>query len=204
MEWLTVYLEQFTYVGVAVSLLLAGLGIPLPEDIPLIFGGVMAGAGKINVWWHFAISMTFIIIGDTSLYLIGRKLGKATDASQASKGRLAKLLTPERRVKVAGYFERWGNWTIFFGRFIAGFRGAIYLTAGVVGFPLRTFIFLDFIAALISVPVWIWLGWYFGENWEVVIETAKSAQGWVLIVVGAGVVGVLFYFKVWRKRKKAE
>lgn len=199
MEWLTEYLDQFTYIGVAVSLFVAGLGFPLPEDIPLIFGGAMAGAGKINVYIHFAISMVFILIGDTCLYLIGRKLGTASE----SKGRLSKLLTPERRAKAMAWFDKYGSWAVFFGRFVAGIRGAVYLTAGTVRFPLPRFILLDFLAALVSVPVWIWLGWTFGENWEVVVATMKSAQGWVLGIAGAVILGLIIYFKWWRKRRPA-
>jgi len=199
-EWLTAYLDQFTYVGVALSLFVAGLGVPLPEDIPLIFGGAMAGAGKINVYIHFAISMTFILIGDTCLYFIGRRIGSAAEGT----GRLGRLLTPERRAKATVWFDRYGSWAVFFGRFVAGIRGAVFLTAGTARFPLPRFILLDFLAALISVPVWIWLGWKFGENWEVVLETAKSAQGWVLGGLAVVAVALLIYFKWWRKRRVAQ
>lgn len=198
MDWLTGYLEEFTYIGIALALFVAGLGVPLPEDIPLIFGGVMAGAGKINVWVHFAISMAFILIGDSCLFFIGRKIGKAS----VGGGLAGRVLTPERREKVTSYFTRFGSWTVFFGRFVAGLRGAIFLTAGVVGFPFWRFLLLDFIAALVSVPVWIWLGWTFGENWHVIVETAKSAQGWVLAVGGGALLAAYIGFKVWRKRRK--
>jgi membrane protein DedA with SNARE-associated domain len=194
-EWLTAYLEQFTYIGVAVSLFLAGLGFPLPEDIPLIFGGAMAGAGKINVWVHFAISMVFIVVGDTCLYLIGRKIGNVSEGG----GRIAKLLTPERRKKAEAFFEKYGNWTIFVGRFFAGFRAAVYLTAGTVKFPLGRFMLLDFLAALISVPIWIYLGWIFGENWHEVIDIFKRYQWWV---VGGIVLIVAAIWFIMRTRKK--
>ena len=194
--WLVANLEKFTYVGVAVSLMLAGLGIPLPEDIPLIFGGVMAGAGKINVWIHFGISMFFIVVGDSSLYYIGRKVGR----SSAGGGVVSKVLTTERREKVTGYYTKYGSWTVFVGRFIAGLRGAIFLTAGIVEFPFWRFVLLDFLAALISVPIWIWFGWTFGENWEVILEQAKSAQGWVLAGVALLVLGIII-LKLRKARK---
>lgn len=197
MEWLIASLDKFTYIGIALSLFVAGLGVPIPEDIPLIFGGAMAGAGKINVWVHFSISMAFILIGDSCLYAIGRKLGKASDG----KGFFAKLLTPSRRAKAEGYYARFGNWTVFFGRFIAGVRGAIFLSAGVVRFPFWRFLLLDFLAALISVPVWIYLGWYFGENWQQILEHAKNAQGWVLGGIALVVVSVFIAIKV-RKRAR--
>lgn len=199
MEWLTAYLDQFTYIGVAVSLFLAGLGFPLPEDIPLIFGGAMAGAGKINVWIHFAISMVFIIVGDTCLYFIGRKVGNASETG----GRIGKLLTPERRAKAQGFFDKYGNWTVFFGRFVAGVRAAVYLTAGTVKFPLGRFILLDFLAALVSVPIWIYLGWIFGENWEVVIETFKKYQWFVIGGIVLLGVGLWAFFKLRKKRAAA-
>lgn len=200
METLIAYLDQFTYIGVAVSLFLAGLGFPLPEDIPLIFGGAMAGMGKINVWIHFAISMVFIIVGDTCLYFIGRKVGSASEGT----GRIAKLLTPERRAKAEGFFTKYGSWAVFFGRFVAGLRAAVYLTAGTVKYPLGRFILLDFLAALLSVPIWIYLGYVFGENWEVVLETFKKYQWWVIggiVLIGAA---LWVYFKKIRKKPAAE
>jgi membrane protein DedA with SNARE-associated domain len=199
-EWLTVYLEQFTYVGIALSLFVAGLGVPIPEDIPLIFGGAMAGAGKINVWVHFGLSMAFILIGDACLYGIGRRLGNASE----QKGFFGKLLTPQRRAAAGRYYVRFGDWTVFFGRFIAGVRGAIFLTAGVVKFPFWRFVLLDFLAALISVPVWIYLGWYFGENWEVIIESVKDAQGWVIGGALFAVLLVIIAVKLAKRRQRDE
>ena len=129
---LTDFLEEWTYVGVAVVLFIAGLGVPIPEDIPLIFGGVLAGRDPpvINVWIHFAVSMTFILIGDSCLFFVGRRLAKQTEIS----GWWARYLTPDRKEKVERYFARYGMWTVFFGRFVAGIRGAMFLSAGISGF----------------------------------------------------------------------
>lgn len=198
MTWLTAYLEEFTYIGIALSLFVAGLGVPIPEDIPLIFGGAMAGAGKINVWIHFAISMAFILIGDSCLYWIGRKVGRAS----AGGGLVGKVLTAERREKVTSYYERFGSWTVFFGRFVAGLRGAIFLTAGVVNFPFWRFVVLDTLAAIVSVPVWIWLGYTFGENWELILEKAKSMQGWVLAAIAVAAVGGYVLVKLWKRQRR--
>lgn len=196
MESLTQYLDEFTYVGVSVWLLLAGLGLPLPEDIPLIFGGVMAARGEIDVVWHFILSMIFIIVGDSCLFFIGQRIGQATAVSP----RWQRLITPERRAKVQVFFEKYGLWTVFFGRFVAGIRGAVFVSAGVVGFSYPRFVLMDFLAALVSVPVWIYLGWITGANWEEILETAKDYQ--LAIVVGAAVVtGAIFY--VSNRRKKA-
>jgi membrane protein DedA with SNARE-associated domain len=184
--WITQYIEQFQYVAIAFVLFLAGLGVPIPEDIPLIYGGVMSGAGKMNVYIHFAVSMVFILVGDVCLYFIGRRISQ--NAETPSKWQ--KVLTPKRQAKVQGYFDRYGSWAVFFGRFVAGIRGAVYLTAGMARFPLLRFILLDFLAALISVPVWIVLGYWAGKEWETVIEHAKSYQVYILIGLGVIILGV--------------
>ena len=205
MEWVIEYIEEFQYVAIALVLFLAGLGVPIPEDIPLIYGGVMAGQGKLDVTIHFLVSMVFILIGDTCLYFIGKKLAQKnknnhselnTDAQE--KSRFDKLVKPEMQAKVQGYFDRYGSWAVFFGRFVAGIRGAVFLTAGLTGFPLKRFLVLDGLAALVSVPVWIAIGLWFGKRWTVIVDLIKSYQ---MYVVGAVIFIAVAWWLVKRKRK---
>ena len=204
MEFVIEHIEEFQYLAIAFVLFIAGLGVPIPEDIPLIYGGVMAGRGDMNVWIHFAVSIAFILIGDVCLYMIGKRLSRASAAGSGGgegesvkpPSRLAKLLTPERRAQVQEYFDRYGSWTVFFGRFVAGIRGAVFLTAGLTHFPLRRFIILDGLAALVSVPVWIGLGYWFGANWREHLETFKSYQ---IYIIG-GVVALVVIIWLWKRR----
>jgi membrane protein DedA with SNARE-associated domain len=195
---LTDFLEQWTYFGVALVLFVAGLGVPIPEDIPLIFGGVLAGRDPpiINVWVHFAVSMTFILIGDSCLYYIGRRWAR----SPVPEGRAARVLNPARKAQVEAYFAKYGMWTVFFGRFVAGIRGAVFLSAGVSGFSYARFLLMDTLAALLTVPIWIWLGMKWGENWEAFLDVFKKGQIWVLAAVAAAAVGGFIYWRIKRRR----
>jgi membrane protein DedA with SNARE-associated domain len=199
---LTDFLEEWTYVGVAVVLFIAGLGVPIPEDIPLIFGGVLAGRDPpvINVWIHFAVSMTFILIGDSCLFFVGRRLAKQTEIS----GWWARYLTPTRKEKVERYFARYGMWTVFFGRFVAGIRGAMFLSAGLSGFSYPKFLLMDTLAAAVSVPVWIWLGVKWGENWEEFIAVFQRGQVWVLGGLVATAALAYLGWRFWKKRQPVD
>lgn len=198
MGWITEYIAEFNYVAVALMLFVAGLGFPIPEDIPLIYGGVMASQGHMNMYAHFVVSIVFILIGDYCLYRIGRKLGDSADAP----GFVQKVLTPKAKAKVNGMFERFGSWAVFFGRFIAGVRAVVFLTAGMSKFPVWKFLLLDFLAALVSVPVWIYLGFWAGQNWEIFLEKAKVYNMWLL--VGAAVIGLISYFVIKRRKARNE
>ena len=209
MEWVTEYIEEFQYAAIALVLFLAGLGVPIPEDIPLIYGGVMAGQGKMDVSIHFAVSMIFIIIGDTCLYLIGRRVSRSSKVQSGQDGdlpsetptRFERLLSPERREKVQSYFDRYGSWAVFLGRFVAGVRGAVFLTAGLTNFPIRRFIILDGLAALLSVPIWIGIGYWVGERWTEILDTAKSYQLYVLFGLA---ISAVIYWVVRRRREDKE
>ena len=194
LEWISQSIEQLQYVGIAFVLFLAGLGVPIPEDIPLILGGVLSSTGSMNVYIHFVVSMVFILIGDVCLYKIG---GRLANNQMDSTSRFAKILTPERQEKVQAAFDKYGSWAVFFGRFVAGIRGAVYLTAGMTRFPLGRFIILDFLAALISVPVWIALGYWAGDQWEKYVDEIKEYQMYIF----GGIACLIILIIVWKKLK---
>ena len=86
--------------------------------------------------------MIFILIGDTCLYFIGKKLAQKNknnsselDSDTQENHDLDKLVKPEMRAKVQGYFDRYGSWAVFFGRFVAGNRGASILDSRFDRFP---------------------------------------------------------------------
>ena len=159
----------------------------------------MSGQGLKNPYIHFAVSMAFILIGDLCLYGIGRRISR--NAETPSKWQ--KVLTPERQAKVQGLFDKYGSWAVFFGRFVAGVRAAVFLSAGMARFPVGKFIFFDLLAAAISVPVWIWIGYAASSNWEVLAEKAQKYQ---FMILGVGLVRVVsgFWYIKRRHRKKAE
>ena len=139
----------------------------------------------------------FILVGDYCLYRIGRRIGDSAEAP----GFVQKVLTPAAKEKVNGMFERFGSWAVFFGRFVAGIRAVVFLTAGMSRFPVWKFLLLDLLAALLSVPLWIYLGLWAGENWEVFLEKAKVYNMW--LIAGLAVVGIAAYFIVKRRKANA-
>jgi len=204
MDFLDLLIRLFTvhgYVAVFVVLLICGLGVPIPEDISLVAGGIIAGLGYANVQAMCAVGIAGVLFGDTAVFLIGRHLG-----TRALRLRwVAHLLTPRRYAQVQAKFERYGNRMMFVARFLPGLRTAVFLTAGMsqrVSF-LR-FILLDGAAALISVPVWIYLGYYGAENRAWLLAAVKRGQGGVAIalVVLVALLGWIVWRRASRRRER--
>ena len=198
LERLVTLFAENGYFAVFVALLLCGAGVPLPEDITLVAGGVIAGLGYANVHRMFVVAMVGVLAGDSAMFLLGHHYG-----ARIRQWRLvARLLTPERYAKVQQKFERYGNRFLFFARFLPGIRTAVFITAGSthrVSF-LRFFL-LDGVAALISVPFWVYLGYLGADNHEWLALWIRRGQNglWVL----AGVLTVVVLVLWWRHKRRA-
>lgn len=179
------YLDRFTYAGLLVVLILCGLGLPLPEDLALLAGGFMVYRGVTNFTTTLLVALIGVVTGDNSLFFIGRHLGTGLL-------RYFGLGRPDaaRRIKrMQAFMRRHGLMTIFYARFLAGLRALIYLSAGSLGVaPLRFFLY-DLLGALISVPIVVSLGYFFGSELEVVIHYIGGFER-VLLLVAALSAGV--------------
>ncbi|MGB0133926.1 DedA family protein [Dokdonella sp.] len=182
------------YVAVFVVLMICGFGLPIPEDITLVAGGVIAGLGYANVNVMCAVGIVGVLAGDSIMFMIGSIFGE-----RALRLRwVAYLLTPRRYARVQAKFTRYGNRLMFVARFLPGLRSPIFLTAGMTGrVSFLRFFLLDGFAALISVPVWVYLGYYGAQNHEWLLTWLHRSKTIVMIVLGVIFVLVVRYF--WRR-----
>jgi membrane protein DedA with SNARE-associated domain len=167
--------------GILAALLAAGVGFPIPEDLTLLTAGYLVWHGDVSFGLILPIALFGILAGDSTLYWIGRKLGRRLLAHRW----LAHRLTPARIGRIEGYFNRHGEKTVLFARFAAGARSLFYLTAGMMRLPWHRFLLFDLPAGMISATVWILVGRRFGSQIDQVRHTVHRVQHWVGLVVVA-------------------
>lgn len=181
------YIEHFTYVGLFVVLMLCGLGLPLPEDVALLAGGFLVHRGITHYPMTLAVSLVGVVVGDNSLFFLGRRFGTGLV-------RYFGINRPGTKVqidRIRDFMERHGHRAIFYARFLAGLRALIYLSAGSFGVtPLRFFVY-DLLGALISVPIVVSIGYLFGGQLEVAIHYVGGFERviWVVVVLSLAVYG---------------
>ncbi len=179
-------------------LFLCGLGLPVPEDIPLIVSGILIGSHKM----HFAIAAPLawagIIGGDCVLYMLGRTYGLNITRVPF----VGKHVTKARIEKAEKLFERWGIWVVAVGRLFAGIRGAMVVAAGTLRFNFIKFIIADGLAALVSGGMFMFLGYKVGQN----IHLITKYKEWIALGFGiaAGVAVIYFYWRHQRHKTLTE
>jgi membrane protein DedA with SNARE-associated domain len=177
----------FAYAVVFGILILCGLGVPVPEDVSLILGGYLVFKGKADLWLMMTTGYLGIILGDSLVFFAGRRIG--TRVGQ-SGGFFSRIVTPERRVRVEGLFAKHGEKIVMIARFMPGVRAVTYFTAGSAKMKYSHFAFFDSVAALVSAPVFIYLGYWFGGELDSLIKAVRNGQ--IRVLVGIGVAIALY------------
>ncbi len=195
LDFLVQFFTNYGYAAVFACLVLCGLGVPVPEDITLVSGGVISGLGFANPHIMVAVGMAGVLFGDSTMYLGGRIFGYRIQKLKTFR----KILSPKRFSLVQQKFKKYGLGLLFVARFLPGLRSPIFLVAGMsrrVSYPV--FILMDGFAACISVPVWIYMGFFFADNLDLLMVYVHDVQKVIYMILGLIVLIVLF---VWLKKK---
>ena len=190
------YLAEFTYAGIFLALLLCGLGLPLPEDVPILISGYLSYLGTIHFGYALAVTMAGVLIGDMIIFSLGYWWGPS-----ATQHRLVRsILTPKRMEKVEVFFGKHGRKAVFFGRFLAGLRAPLFLTAGIMRMPAWRFFCMDGLAALLSVPALLILAYSFGEQLDSLRRMLGTTKTIVVLILGAWIAlyAVRFFIRRWK------
>jgi membrane protein DedA with SNARE-associated domain len=196
---LQAFIEQFTYLGIFLLLLLGSLGAPIPEEMPIIAAAILSHEGVVQWWLALPICFLGVLSGDMVLYWVGRHWGK-----RVLKWRVvSKLLTPRRERWLTAAYRRHAVKTIVTARHLMGLRAAAFLTAGIAHVPFWKFLVTDTAAALVGVPAGFWLAYFFTDQIQSIMGGVHRAERWI----GFGAVIVLVVvvsISAWRWNRRLD
>jgi membrane protein DedA with SNARE-associated domain len=174
-------------------LVACGLGVPLPEDIALILGGVLAYQQAVHLPLMALVGFAGILAGDSLIYLAGRRIGVG-----AMQGPLKHVVTADKRDRVEQLFRKHGQKVIMIARFFPGVRAVTYFIAGSARMRYWRFISFDGMAALLSAPAFVYLGYRLGGRLEWLIHRLRHGQ---LALVLTAAVALGAYLLIRHRRR---
>lgn len=199
-QWAVNLMETIGAPGAALAIALENLFPPLPSEVILPLAGFTASQGNFSLASALFWTTLGSVVGAWALYGLGAWLGRARMRTLVAKVPLVDL---EDVDKVEAWFNRHGYKAVFFGRMIPIFRSLISIPAGIERMPVWKFLGLTTAGSLIWNSIFVFAGYYLGENWHIVEEYAGVFQKIVIVVVLA--VAVWFVVSKIRshRRKKA-
>ncbi|MCL1927839.1 MAG: phosphatidylserine decarboxylase [Treponema sp.] len=180
---LTNYVE-FYPLAAFVGLLLAGLNIPISEDLVIITGALL-NQEIVQAQIPDTKGMLFpsllaiyvgVIISDFLSYYLGTLVRKGTIKASF----LDSLFSQRKMDLIHKHLNNHGFLTFIICRFIPfGARNTLFMTSGFLGLPMRRFALYDITAALISTNTLFFLVYYFGEG----VRSPIRVAGIILFVL---------------------
>lgn len=172
-----------TIVGVV---LLGDLGVPLPVTTILLAAGSFASIGIFNIFLLIPLVTFTVVLVDIIGYYLGRKI-VSWESSRLT-----------RRMKVAdkilrsteSFMDRHGAMCVFLTRWLITPLGVpVNFIAGIHKYSFKKFLFWAIAGELLWSGLYIYLGYYFGANWQSIADyISKTPELLAAAIIGVGLI----------------
>jgi membrane-associated protein len=168
------------------------VGCFLPGDSLLITAGLLASAGHLNIWWINLLLMAAAIVGDSTGYAIGARLGPRIFTRERSV-----LFNPKHVVRTQHFYEKYGAKTIVIARFVPIIRTFAPVLAGVGQMRYRRFLAYNVAGGIGWVMSMTWAGYLLGQT---VPNISKHMHVLVIVIIVLSCVPIAI--EIYRERRK--
>jgi membrane protein DedA with SNARE-associated domain len=148
--------------GVFVLMTAESALIPIPSEATMLFAGFNVSSGHYPLWEPVAVGVAGNLVGSWIAYAIGY-FGRI---DLVEKHGHFLHITPARLRWTDRWFEKHGEWTVFFSRMVPVIRTFISLPAGVAKMPFWRFTVFTVAGCIPWVLMLTAIGNAAGDNWR--------------------------------------
>jgi len=177
------------YVGIFFMMFLESSFVPFPSEVVMIPAGYLVYKGEMNLYLAIFAGVSGSLFGALFNYYLAIKFGRQF---LVKYGRYV-FIKEETVHKMETYFEKHGHISTFAGRLIPAVRQYISFPAGIAKMNLFKFSLYTSLGAFIWVVILTILGYYIGENQELIHEYLRYIIITILFLLSVG--GYIYYKK---------
>ncbi len=141
-------------------IMLAGVGIPISEEILIVPAGFLIERGVLPLWGTVAAAWAGVVLADLIWMLLVRRF-----AHRLLRIRfLRRMFHPRRLLEIKHLLDRWGAWVVILGRVLPAARTPVITAAGLAHMPIGRFLAGECIGAAKSVAWQLFAGWLIAKG----------------------------------------
>jgi membrane protein DedA with SNARE-associated domain len=191
--WLVDFVHHLGYLGIFLMTFVESTFVPIPAEVTMIPAGYLVQQGKMELIPVLIAAILGTIGGAYFNYWLAKHYGRDLFIRYGKY----LMMTPEKLDKLELFFYRHGAISTFTGRLIPGIRHYISFPAGLARMDLKKFVIYTALGGAIWMTVLVMLGYYIGENEELMMRYLPKAKiGMLVIILAAG------GFYIWHHRRK--
>lgn len=175
LDWLIDILINLSYFALIIAILAGSFGIPIPEEVVLLIAGYLSSIAFFKLPYVILVCFFTMIIGDNIGYYLGYR-GSTI---------VLWIFRTTKTSWLKDHLQKHPCKTIFFSRFLSGFRVFFPIAAGSIKMPWKIFFIFDFLAVLILVPVFVLLGYYLQPHFDAIINGVLRFDKVIISIVVA-------------------
>ena len=191
-HFLTWLFSRYGYGALFFGIMFENAGLPLPGELVLLFGGLLAHRGVLDLKWVMVSAATGATIGAVLGYAAGYRWG--TGLVRRISQRV--FVSESRFNRSADAVARYGVWAVFASRFVVGLRMLAGLLAGSFRMSWAGFMLANVAGACAWAAAMGSVGYALGSSWRRLVYFTRTLD-WIAIGV---VVLILFVILVRRHR----
>lgn len=165
---------------------------PIPSEIVMPLAGWKLIADEGHGWYWVIPAGLFGALGSTlgalGIYYVA-KLGGKPFVHKYGKWVLISRGDLEQADR---FFQRWGNWAVFFGRMVPLVRSLVSVPAGIVEMPVWQFTLYTFLGSFVWATGLAYGGYKLGENYEDIRNWMQPVEYPVAAVLGVAIVWYIY------------
>ena len=178
-SYLVELVANWGYLGIFLLMALESSFFPFPSEVVMIPAGYLVYTGQMNLYMAFAAGAFGSLAGALFNYYLCYFLGRPFVAKY---GKYVGI-TDEKMAKFESFFNRYGEISTFNCRLIPGIRQYISLPAGLAKMNIFTFSLYTTLGAGIWVAILLAIGYYIGDQKELIKEYLGQITIYLLIAV---------------------
>lgn len=195
-DWLVATIGAMGYPGIFILMAMESSVFPVPSELVMPPAGYLAHRGEMNIWLAILIGTLGSLAGAYANYYAAHWLGRPL---LLKYGKYV-WITEEKFAKVETFFHKHGEISTFIGRLLPVVRHLISLPAGLAGMHHGKFAFYTTAGAFFWVTILTWIGYFIGQNQELIMRYSHQALIWVIIFS----VALVAVYVRWHKRKQGQ
>jgi membrane protein DedA with SNARE-associated domain len=165
-------------------------GFVLPGETAVVYGGVLADAGKVSVVLVLAVVLLAAVAGDSVGFEVGRKLGPRLFRAPVLRNH------PDRLEAAQAYLRRRGGRAVVMGRFTAFLRAVMPGLAGASRMEYRRFLFFNVLGGLIWGSACVLLGYFAAHSIGTITHALGLTSGAIVVFIALGLIWA------WHRRSR--
>ena len=189
------------YLGIALLMAIENVFPPIPSEVIMGIGGVLVARGAMEFWPLLAAGTVGCTVGNWFWFWIGDSWGYKRLAPFIEKHGRWLTLDWEHIEQASRFFQRHGQWVVFFLRFSPFLRTIISLPAGLSHMSKWRFLVFTFLGA----GIWNVLLILGGELLATWLEESQDVIGWIILgAIGLALAGYVWRVLTWKPREKQD